>query len=175
MLHTLLARTNTTRVLDDLRTLRSFGSRPPLSDADMDVRRWLAARFEDAGLLGVQLDGLGSVYGSSGIDHAPALLMGAHTDTTGPASWLDGSLGLAYALEAARVLLEHKADTELCDQKGQSPLIISAYFGRLEVVRLLLQHGANVHHRSNFGTALADAEENGHEEVAALLRAHGAT
>ena len=114
----ILALTNTTRVLDDLRTLVSFGvhqsagqglhvSRPSFSDADMAARRWVASRMEAAGLLGVQIDGLGSVYGSAGVDNAPALLMGGYTDTSAAGtSWLDGTLGLAYALEAARVLHE---------------------------------------------------------------------
>ena len=115
---TLLALTNTTRVLEDLRTLASFGvhqsagqglhvSRPSFSDVDMATRRWVASRMEAAGLLGVQIDGLGSVYGSAGVDNAPALLMGGYTDTSAAGtSWLDGTLGLAYALEAARVLHE---------------------------------------------------------------------
>ena len=108
----LLALTNATRVLEDVRALRAFGasadplrvSRPALGDDDMAARRWVASRMEAAGLLGVQTDGLGTVYGSAGVDNAPALLMGSHTDTRGLVSWLDGALGLAYALEAARVL-----------------------------------------------------------------------
>ena len=105
-MNSLLALTNTTRVLDDIRAIHVFGNmRPSLSTADMAARRWLVTRMEAAGLEGVQLDGLGTVYGSAGVDNVPALLLGAHTDTPPqPHSWLDSSLGIAYALEAARVL-----------------------------------------------------------------------
>ena len=52
--------------LKDLRALRAFGAnRPSFSDSDLAARRWLGKRMEAAGLLGVQLDGMGSVYGSS--------------------------------------------------------------------------------------------------------------
>ena len=49
------------------------------------------------------MDGLGTLYGSAGIDTLPAVLMGSHTDVM-VGDWLDGALGFAYALEAARVL-----------------------------------------------------------------------
>ena len=49
------------------------------------------------------MDGLGTLYGSAGIDSLPAVLMGSHTDVVG-GDWLDGALGFAYALEAAHVL-----------------------------------------------------------------------
>lgn len=108
----LLALLNTTRVLDDLRALQAFGAsedgtihRPALSTADMAARRWVASRMEAAGLQGAQIDGLGSVYGSAGVENAPALLMGSHTDSEPDGGdWLESSLGVAFALEAARVL-----------------------------------------------------------------------
>ena len=108
----IVALMNSTRILSDLHTLSSFGrqgpgavSRPALSEPDVAARQWVASRMEAAGLFGVQCDGLGSVYGSAGLDNVPALLMGSHTDTRPEgAGWLDGALGLAYALEAARVL-----------------------------------------------------------------------
>lgn len=110
-----LALTNASRVYEDLRALRAFGatgggdgglgvSRLALSDADIAARQWVRSAMEAAGLEGVQIDGLGSVYGSAGLDNVPAVLMGSHTDTQPEGGWLDGTLGLAYALEAARVL-----------------------------------------------------------------------
>ena len=77
-------------------------------------------------------------------------------------------------LEAARVLLEHKADTELCDQGG-APLLIASYAGKLAIVRLLLAHGADKDKEAAGRTALGWAEHFAHVEVAALLREHGAT
>ena len=64
----------------------------------------MAKKMDAAGLFGVQLDGLASVYGSAGVDNIPTLLMGAHTDTRRRSSALDGAVGIAFALEASRVL-----------------------------------------------------------------------
>lgn len=107
-----LALVNASRVMDDLRALSRFGSgssgveitRPALSEPDIAARRWVMTAMEAVGMNGVQIDGLGSAYGSVGPDNVPALLMGSHTDTRPGRSWLDGTLGIAFALEAARVL-----------------------------------------------------------------------
>jgi ankyrin repeat protein len=46
--------------------------------------------------------------------------------------------------------------------------------GALEVVRLLLEHGADVEVKINVGlTALQLAADEGHDEVVKLLRKHG--
>jgi len=106
---------NATRVLEDLHTLRTFGgtgggawgygvSRRALTAPDIASRRWLAQEFSTAGLRSVRLDGIGTVYGEGGDPHQPALLMGSHSDTQPEGGWLDGALGVAFALEAARVL-----------------------------------------------------------------------
>lgn len=111
-LATVLALVNTTRVLQDLDTLRSFGatgegrwgrgvSRRGLTTVDIDARRWVMDQMVGAGLT-ANIDGMGTVYGEVG--QGPALLMGSHTDTQPEGGWLDGALGVVYALEAARVL-----------------------------------------------------------------------
>lgn len=54
---------------------------------------------------------------------------------------------------------------------------MAAYTGREELVRLLLDRGADVNALSKNEmkwTALAAAERQGHDTVAALLREHGA-
>ena len=115
-----LSLVNATRVLDDLHTLRGFGatgggthgygvSRPAFTDADMAARRWLSERFEQAGLRNVLIDGMGTVHGQGGDDASPALLLGSHSDTQPEGGWLDGALGVIYALEAARVLRDGRA------------------------------------------------------------------
>ncbi len=54
---------NPDRLLADLRTLRSFGSqgngvvRPSLSPTDMEARRWLCGRIQEAGLE-ARIDGI---------------------------------------------------------------------------------------------------------------------
>ena len=118
-LATVLSLVNTSRVLDDLTMLRRFGatgggihgrgvSRPALSPDDMLARRWLVAQFEEAGLVS-HIDGMGTVHGHGGSESAPALLMGSHTDTQPEGGFLDGALGVLYALEAARVLRDVEA------------------------------------------------------------------
>jgi beta-ureidopropionase / N-carbamoyl-L-amino-acid hydrolase len=106
----LLPTINPERLLGDLRTLRSFGATGPgvvrlaLSRVDIDARRWLAGRMNDAGL-DARIDGVGNVFGRS--RHAgPALLIGSHTDTQPTGGWLDGTLGVIYGLEIARALAE---------------------------------------------------------------------
>lgn len=96
------------RLLTDLRTLRSIGAqgpgvvRPAFSEKDMEARRWLAGRFAEAGLLS-EIDGVGNVLGRS-THPGRALLIGSHSDTQPTGGWLDGALGVIYALEVARAL-----------------------------------------------------------------------
>jgi len=99
---------NPDRLLTDLRTLRSIGAqgpgvvRPAFSAADMEARRWLLHRYEEAGLEAT-IDGVGNVYGRSRRP-GKALLIGSHSDTQPTGGWLDGALGVIYALEVVRAL-----------------------------------------------------------------------
>jgi N-carbamoyl-L-amino-acid hydrolase len=96
------------RVLADLNALRAVGGyksgvhRPTFSDAHMRSLEWLAARLPDAGL-SATIDGIGNVLGASS-KAGPKLLAGSHLESQNHAGWLDGPLGVVYALEAARVL-----------------------------------------------------------------------
>ncbi len=105
------------RLLSDLRTLRGIGAqgkgvvRPAFSAADMEARRWLAGRFKEAGLE-ASIDGVGNVFGRS--PHpGKALLVGSHSDTQPTGGWLDGALGVVYALEVARALAADKTTARL--------------------------------------------------------------
>lgn len=108
---------NQTRLLDDLRALRSFGAtgtgvvRPTFSDEDMAAREWLKQRMIDAGL-DATIDGAGNVFGRSP-NAAPALVIGSHSDTQPTGGWLDGALGVIYGIEVARALLEDPATAHL--------------------------------------------------------------
>ena len=99
-----------TRLLADLNTLRGFGSdrtgvhRPTYSPVDMESRHWFAARLREAGLA-AEIDGIGNVIGRDPGD-GPRLLVGSHTETQPHAGWLDGALGVIYALEVARASRE---------------------------------------------------------------------
>jgi N-carbamoyl-L-amino-acid hydrolase len=105
------------RLLADLRHLRSIGAqgrgvvRPAFSAKDMEARHWLKARFEEAGL-DAAIDGVGNVLGRSR-NPGRALLVGSHSDTQPTGGWLDGALGVVYALEVARALAADASTAEL--------------------------------------------------------------
>src|SRR5580700_3724298 len=96
------------RVLADLTTLRGFGAyksgvhKPTFSEPHMRSLEWLAQRLPEAGLT-AEIDGIGNVLGSSA-KSGPKLLAGSHLESQNYAGWLDGPLGVVYALEAARVI-----------------------------------------------------------------------
>ena len=98
------------RLLADLHALRDFGRHDPgvvrrsFSRADRDSRDWLRGRFAEAGLE-ARIDGVGNVIGRSP-NPGPALLIGSHSDTQPRGGWLDGAMGVIYALEVARALAE---------------------------------------------------------------------
>lgn len=116
------------RVLADLNALRAIGAyktgvhKPTFSEPHMRSIEWLAARLPEAGLVPT-IDGIGNVLGTSA-KPGPKLLAGSHLESQNFAGWLDGPLGVVYALEAARVI---NADASLkgavevaawCDEEG---------------------------------------------------------
>src|ERR1700676_3898051 len=96
------------RVLADLRALRSIGAyktgvhKPTFSEPHMRSLEWLAQRLPEAGLT-AEIDGIGNVLGTS-TKSGPKLLAGSHLESQNHAGWLDGPLGVVYALEAARMI-----------------------------------------------------------------------
>ena len=102
------------RLLADLKRLAEFGryetgvDRPTYSEVDLASRHWLAGKYAEAGLEPV-IDGIGNVFGrASGATRR--LLVGSHSETQPKGGWLDGALGVVYALELARAFA---ADPEL--------------------------------------------------------------
>jgi beta-ureidopropionase / N-carbamoyl-L-amino-acid hydrolase len=101
---------NPERLLATLETLRNIGRcgtgvhRPALTPADLEARLWLRARLAELGF-DARLDRFGTVLGRTPGD-APAILIGSHTDTVPQGGWLDGALGVAYALEIATARVE---------------------------------------------------------------------
>src|SRR5947209_6419121 len=96
------------RVLADLHALRSIGTyktgvhKPTFSEPHMRSLEWLAQRLPEAALA-ADIDGIGNVFGTS-TKSGPKLLAGSHLESQNFAGWLDGPLGVVYALEAARVI-----------------------------------------------------------------------
>ncbi|WP_257166331.1 Zn-dependent hydrolase [Bradyrhizobium sp. SRS-191] len=123
-----LRRADGARVLADLNALRAFGTyktgvhRPTFSEAHRQSLTWIAARLPDAQLT-AEIDGIGNVLGTSA-KPGPKLLAGSHLESQNYAGWLDGPLGVIYALEAARVLNPDPAIAgavevaSWCDEEG---------------------------------------------------------
>jgi N-carbamoyl-L-amino-acid hydrolase len=96
------------RVLADLTALRGIGAyktgvhKPTFSEPHRRSLEWLAQQLPNAGLT-ADIDGIGNVLGTS-TKSGPKLLAGSHLESQNFAGWLDGPLGVVYALEAARVI-----------------------------------------------------------------------
>src|SRR6476660_5740629 len=115
------------RVLADLNALRGIGAyktgvhKPTFSEPHMRSLERLAQRLPEAGLA-AEIDGIGNVLGTT-TTSGPKLLAGSHLESQNFAGWLDGPLGVVYALEAARVI---NADPTIgavevaawCDEEG---------------------------------------------------------
>lgn len=122
------SRADGARVLADLNALRALGAyktgvhRPTFSQAHVSSLQWLAEKLPQADLA-AEIDGIGNVFGSSA-KTGPKLLAGSHLESQNFAGWLDGPLGVVYALEAARVINPDpgiKGAVEVaswCDEEG---------------------------------------------------------
>ncbi|KDO18699.1 serine/threonine protein kinase [Saprolegnia parasitica CBS 223.65] len=74
---------------------------------------------------------------------------------------------------AVDYLLKKNASTEFCTPFGYTPLIFAAQHNYLKIVRLLLDANADINAKTNYNkTALDIAVEEGHNDVAQLLRSH---
>jgi ankyrin repeat protein len=61
------------------------------------------------------------------------------------------------------------------DKKGYSPLMLAAYHGHSEAVKLLLSLSADIHSRDHHGNSiLMAATFNGHIDIVEILLQHGA-
>src|ERR1700716_2953259 len=102
------SRVDGARVLADLNALRGIGAyktgvhKPTFSVPHMRSLEWLSAQLPEAGLTAT-IDGIGNVLGTS-TKCGSKLLAGSHLESQNFAGWLDGPLGVVYALEAARVI-----------------------------------------------------------------------
>ena len=105
-----MARINGDRLLKDLRELARIGAyqtgvdRIALSAPDIEARHWLVDKLARAGL-DASMDRIGNVLGRDR-KAEKAILIGSHTDTVPRGGWLDGALGVGYALEIARSAAE---------------------------------------------------------------------
>ncbi|KAJ6517624.1 hypothetical protein DFH09DRAFT_1098924 [Mycena vulgaris] len=72
----------------------------------------------------------------------------------------------------ARFLIQHNANVHALGGTGHTALYTAASLGHLEIIRLLVENGANTNAKG--GIALIAAARNGHYEAVRLLIAHGA-
>lgn len=120
---------NPERVLDDLRALKSLAAyktgvhRPTLSAEHIVSLQWLETELSAIGHE-TKIDGIANVFGFSPA-RGPKLLAGSHLESQNHAGWLDGPLGVVYALEAARAIHADPAFADCgvdviacCDEEG---------------------------------------------------------
>jgi N-carbamoyl-L-amino-acid hydrolase len=107
---------NGERVLADLHALRTVAAyktgvhRPTLSAAHIVSLQWLEAELDAIGYE-TKIDGIANLFGFAPVG-GPKLLAGSHLESQNHAGWLDGPLGIVYALEAARAI---HADPDFAD------------------------------------------------------------
>ena len=79
-------------------------------------------------------------------------------------------------IEAAKMFLAEGMNINACDEKGQSALMQASLWGQVEMVKLLLDKGADAKIRSKEtqGTALMEAVAGQHPNIIRLLAQNGA-
>jgi N-carbamoyl-L-amino-acid hydrolase len=107
---------NAQRLQQDIETLSTIGRgadqgiyRTAFSANDIEARRWLKQRIEDAGLACYQ-DGAANIHAR--LDWYPevaSVMTGSHMDSVPGGGHLDGALGVLASLEAVRCLKESGA------------------------------------------------------------------
>lgn len=113
---------NAERLLHTLRRFAEFGKfrtgvhRPTYGDEDMASRHWLIEQYRALDL-DAHIDGVGNVFGHPRTDQR-SLLIGSHAESQNQAGWLDGAMGVIYALEVARTF----AETAGCEDLPIAPV-----------------------------------------------------
>lgn len=78
----------------------------------------------------------------------------------------NGNKVVAFLLESGANI----NDKEVRDEIDQTPLIVAAQSGCKDIVEMLLQAGADIHHRNDQGeNALICAAQEGHKEIVKML------
>ncbi len=151
------------RVLADLNTLRGIGAyktgvhKPTFSEPHMRSLEWLTQQLPDAGLSG-EIDGIGNLLATSA-KSGLKLLAGSHLESQNYAGWLDGPLGVIYALEAARVINADpnaKGAVEVaawCDEEGH----FGSFLGSRSYVGGLTEGDINAARDRNSDRTMRDA------------------
>jgi uncharacterized protein len=102
------------------------------------------------------------------------LALGADPRAHGSAGYPLGAAVWGRHVDAIDLLLSRGVDVDTPDPSGSTPLMAAARIGDPELLRFLLDHGANLGAVSSCGNALDVAVANHREDAAALLKARGA-
>jgi len=103
-------------------------------------------------------------------DCVAALLMAGGAASASNAIVADG---VVHSLRIVRMLLDHGADAQACDDTGRPVISIAAAAGCGDVVRLLLDRGASPETPPDVLSPLHAAAERGHAAVLDMLLKHG--
>lgn len=175
-------RVNFERLVRDLEELGTIGqdqkggiSRPSFSLPDLEARKWLRRKIEEAGLLYRQ-DGAGNIFGRLPGAQPRVVLAGSHLDTVLNGGRYDGSVGVLAALECLRRIKEEKIPlnktlemVSFTDEEGNLVgdfLGSRAFTGQLQTAELKTA-------RTQFGQPLGEILQKAGLSVDSLARAAG--
>ena len=155
-----MAQPDTDAFLADLHALRRIGAfktgvhRPTYTAEDMESRRWLMQKMQEAGLA-PEMDGVGNVLGRHP-GPGPKLLAGSHIESQNQAGWLDGALGVVSAVALARAGLPVDA-IAFVDEEGHYGSFIGSrsFTGLLDEAEI--DSLSNRYHGKPLRQALAEA------------------
>ena len=98
------------------------------------------------------IDGIGNVIGR-GEGEGPRLLLGSHTETQNHAGWLDGALGVMFAVEIARTLGRGVDVASWADEEGH----FGSFLGSRSFLGDLSEDEIDAAHNRYDGTPLRNA------------------
>jgi N-carbamoyl-L-amino-acid hydrolase len=132
---------------------------------------WLKSELETLGHK-TAIDGVGNVFGFSQAK-GRKLLSGSHLESQNHAGWLDGPLGVVYALEAARVIKADPAFADCgvdvgawCDEEGHFGFFMGSRSACGELSEADIDQAADKTDGRKMRDALAEAGLAGRERIA---------
>ncbi len=167
---------NPDRVVANLRQLAELGKyktgvhRPSLTPQHVQSLHWLKGELETLGHK-TAIDGIGNVFGFSQAK-GRKLLSGSHLESQNHAGWLDGPLGVVYALEAARAIKADPAFADCgvdvgawCDEEGHFGFFMGSRSACGELSEADVDQAADKTDGRKMREALAAAGFGGRERV----------
>jgi N-carbamoyl-L-amino-acid hydrolase len=173
-------RINLDRLRKDIEELGQIGrdpnggiSRPSFSSADLEARRWIKDRIENAGLI-LRQDGAGNIFGRLE-GTGKTIMAGSHIDTVVNGGMFDGSIGVLSALECLRRITEEGIKTtkpiEVASFTDEEGNLVGDFLGSRAFIappkRDLLEKGT-----TQFGIPFVDILKNTEFSIESIMEAH---